>query len=201
MYKISALLIAIAVLTGCASYYSDDTGSILLVGDSRVQMWPDELCDKMDAENKGVGGTTSAFSADVLAKESDDYEAVIISVGINDATYGMDANYTLTNIERAIVEAKRLSDNVYVTTIPGVRIAWGVSSERYAACISANEIINAALPALVEKNGAKLIPLAELLNSDDVELSTEYDDGSGVHYNAEGYNVIYNLYMSYLVKE
>jgi lysophospholipase L1-like esterase len=195
------ILTVIAVLSGCASYYSDDTGSVLLVGDSRVQMWPDELCEKMDAENKGVGGTTSAFSADVLAKETADYDSVIISVGINDATYGMDADYTIANMERAIIEAKRLSGNVFVTTIPGVRVAWGVSSERYAACIAANEIINAALPALAEKHGAKLIPLAELLNAENGELSPAYDDGSGIHFNADGYAVIYDLYMSYLGKE
>lgn len=197
---VGLILTVIAVLSGCASYYADDTGSVLLVGDSRVQMLPEELCEKMDAKNKGKGGTTTAYALNILKNETRIYDAVIISVGINDVTCGMTTDESLAAMRLAVKEANRISARVFVTTIPGVCVADGLPQNKMDQYLSANAVINPEIYEIAAASGITVIPLSEALNDGDA-LAAKYDDGSGIHYNAAGYAVIYDLYMSYLGKE
>lgn len=177
---------------------------VLLVGDSRVQMIDEDLfAGEYWIVNRGVGGTTSAFALKVLSLSTERYDAIVISVGINDSAIYIPYSTTLANLEKCIQRAKILSDNVYVTTITGCCLpSTKLTAEQVTTMSMAAYTVNMHLNSLTRKTGVTLIDVSKVLRAGvSAFLSPIYSDGSGIHYNAAGYAVLHDLYVSMIETE
>lgn len=178
---------------------AEDTGkpSLLLVGDSRVTMWPAGHFSDYSVFNLSWGGSASTWSAYAIAMQTRRYDVIIISTGVNDIEHDMtlsDTGYWLT---ACVNQAKLKSGRVFLTTIPGVRVEGGFT-QPYASRVS----IRAAQASISAQNisaikGIGCIDIASSLCSADL-LRAEYSDGSGIHYNAAAYDVIAAMYLAAL---
>jgi lysophospholipase L1-like esterase len=214
MKKILVLL-AVVVLASCAGPLttdyvkagyvvpSRDVGgsgkpTLLLAGDSRVQAFPVTiLSDYFDVTNIGLGGTTSYETAYAIQAETTRYDYIIISVGINDMARGAKVYDTVMNLGACVAQAKAKADKVFITTIPGINPcpAFPYSFAFDGSCRAAQ--VNSFIPTIASNYGVEWIPLHWAMNSG-IFLKAQYDDGSGIHYNLAGYEVIYDLYMQAL---
>ena len=181
------------------TYCTPGKPTLLLVGDSRVQLWPDNFfADDFQVTNIGVGGTVAAFSAFAIQAQTKRYDYIIISTGVNDHMNNYDYPETIYALGCCIIQAKAKSSNVFITTIPGT-IANPNGTETgisYQACQ-----VNSYIPWLANMHNVPVIPLAELLCGGSMSINPAYDDGSGIHYNMTAYQLIYELYMSFLQPE
>lgn len=211
MKKIFVFLLVALALVSCDNSLSsvpkiynraiaDDTGlpSLLLVGDSRVQEFPEGLLDQyFDVTNIGVGGTTSYYSAYAIQNQTRRYDYIIISVGINDKANGATLNNTVSNLGACVAQAKIKSNNVFLTTIPGINpctlLPLAVAHD-YSFRASQ---VNSFIPTIASNYSVEWIPINFALNYG-IYLDAQYADGTGIHYNAAGYQIIYDLYMSTL---
>lgn len=225
---VGLILTVIAVLSGCAqatgedefdpekamySSVSHDLSGIVdtekpnlcLVGDSRTYGVPEGLfSESYDVYNHGVGGTTSYYTANLLktlAANGEHYDVLIISIGINDRGMGVPIEYSIDFIAESLFYANKIADRVFITTIPGCCPNSGLSSGTVEGASQNAALISSYIPGLAKESGATVILLKEALCGTSLYINRAYDDGSGIHYNAAGYAVIYDLYMSYLGKE
>lgn len=164
--------------------------SLLLVGDSRVYLWPKEyFSDCWEVYNIGNGGTSSLYSAYAIAYQKEHFDTIIISVGVNDYASKISLQDSISNIDACIKHAKTKADNVYVTTVPG--LIYTPKSYSYDLSFRASQL-NSIIPSLANNNKVDLILLAELLNSG-IYLKNEFEEDE-IHYNASAYEAIYTLY-------
>ena len=181
------------------TYGTPGKPTLLLVGDSRVALWPDNFfADDFQVTNIGVGGTVAAFSAFAIQAQTKRYDYIIISTGVNDHMNNYDYPETIYALGCCIIQAKAKSSNVFITTIPGT-IANPNGTETgisYQACQ-----VNSYISWLADMHNVPVIPLAELLCGGSMSINPAYDDGSGIHYNMTAYQLIYELYMSFLQPE
>lgn len=179
---------------------ADDTGlpSLLLVGDSRVQDFPDGLLDQFfDVTNIGVGGTTSYYSAYAIQNQTRRYDYIIISVGINDMANGATLQDTVSNLGACVAQAKKKSSNVFLTTIPGINpcqtfpfAVAHVYSFRAAQ-------VNSFVPTIATNYSVEWVPINFALNYG-IYLDAQYADSTGIHYNAAGYDILAAMYLNAL---
>lgn len=168
--------------------------SVLLVGDSRVFMWPSQyFTDEWEVFNVGVSGSTSQFAAFMIYNQTRRFDTIIISSGINDYHEGISAGNTVTYLNIAVGWAKLKADNVFLTTIPGMM--YNGTSKSYNVSLQAAQA-NMLLPTVAANQNIELIPLASLLCSG-WWLKAMYTI-DGIHYNALAYEEIYDLYNEYI---
>jgi lysophospholipase L1-like esterase len=217
MNKVMVVLVStlLAVLSGCAQSVGSDSAvvpvlahpvtdtekpNLCLIGDSRVAMFPVELFTEYDVYDYGVGGSDSGDNVEILSAIADtgvQFDAIIVSVGVNDWSSRITNRESVANIRECLAIANTLSSRVFVTTIPGCCPNSDKPMDKVIA-ISANAAaINAHIPAIAETGNNEIIPVAEALSGDDGYIKAEYNL-DGIHYNAAGYAVIYDLYMQYL---
>ena len=220
---VGLILTAIAVLSGCAqatgvvqddgmiasennravSVSEGELPTLCLIGDSRVASMPDDLFSgEYQAYNYGVGGASSYHSALVLQylfSHGRRFDYVVISVGINDLIGGLSYNQSKSDILAILGYAVQISDNVYITTVPGCR-ASSAMSQQTASAVSINCFsLSAYINSVAGIYGVTVIPLASMFNeSSGFYLSTAYDIGDGTHYNAFAYSTIHDTYAGYL---
>jgi lysophospholipase L1-like esterase len=227
---VGLILTVIAVLSGCAQATGGDEGydydrfmksgahkdislvidtekpDICLIGDSRVYGFPNELLEgDYDVYNYGCGWTTTYWNADLLKRLADEgkrFDVLIISVGVNDCNAGIPNDLSVSCLRDCLTYAKQIADRVLITTIPGATVA-GYVTEKEAEKLTANAVrLNRAIPELTKEAGVELISLhSTLADKTGAYVDSKYDDGTGLHWNAAGYAIIYDLYMSYLGKE
>lgn len=227
MYKLITLIISIAFLEGCAQATGGDEGydydrfmksgahrdvsivvdtekpNICLIGDSRVYGFPNELLEgDYDVYNYGCGWTTTYWNADLLNRLADEgkhFDVLILSVGVNDCNAGIPIDMSIDCLRECLLYANEIADIVFITTIPGTCVA-GYMTEKDSMRLTVNATkLNNVIPELAKESGVCVIPVCEALANDTgCFIDIKYDDGTGLHYNADGYNVIYNLYMSYI---
>ena len=207
---VGLILTVIAVLSGCAQDSGSDDQvvpvlahpvtdtekpNICLIGDSRVAMFPVKLFTEYDVFDYGVGGTTTDENVEILsaiAETGVQFDAVIVSVGVNDYMGGNTVSESAANLAECMALANSLSGRVFITTIPGCCTGGDLPINSVVAITKNTALINARIPAI----GSQIIPLAETLCTDGY-LKAEYNL-DGIHYNAAGYDAVYALYMSYL---
>lgn len=179
---------------------AEDTGkpSLLLVGDSRVQEFPEELLSEyFDVTNIGVGGTTSGYSAFAIQAQTRRYDYIIISVGINDMAGGYTMTQSVHTIAACVAQAKLKSSHVFVTTIPGID-----PCPTFPLAVATNysaraDQINGFIPTVAQNYFIHWIDLADALNYG-IYLDAQYADSTGIHYNAAGYDIIAEMYLRVL---
>lgn len=164
-----------------------------LVGDSRVALWPDGYFTGWDVHNIGVGSTTSYDAAYAIYYQTQHFDTLIISTGVNDVAVKASLQESLIALSACIAQAKLKADNVYITTIPGTTPTFGGAAEASFLVSYRAAQINSYLPTIAASHGVGLIHLAYLLNNG-IYLKAEYDDGSGIHYNKAAYDVMESLY-------
>ena len=219
MYKIIAFAVSIALLSGCAQSTGYENSSfpvlahpvtdtekpnLCLIGDSRTAMFPVELFTKFDVYDYGVGGSTTEDNVEILSALAESgirFDAIIVSVGVNDYMGGNTITESVCCLNDCVALAKTLSDRVFITTIPGCTPNSGKAWDKVVAISENAQLINSHIPTIAKVNNVTVLPLSESLAWCYNYVWSIYDDGSGIHWNAEGYKVVYNLYMSYLVKE
>jgi hypothetical protein len=217
MNKALAIMVSasIAVFAGCAQSVGSDSAveavlahpvidtekpNLCLIGDSRVAIFPVELFTDYDVFDYGVGGSDSGDNVDILSAIADTgirFDAVIVSVGVNDWASNLSTMQSVKNIRSCLCIAYTISSRVFVTTIPGCCPNKAKTIDKVNAISNNALAINGYLPIV---QSVTLIPLAETLSdrTSPLYINEIYDDGSGIHYNADGYDVIYTLYMQYL---
>ena len=177
---------------------------LCLVGDSRVYLWPKGFLEKKyDVFNYGVAGTRAEYSAFILGKlfnEGKNFKIIIISTGINDPLFNEMPETTVENLKKSIENAKKLSDKIFITTIPGCTKGSMLNQEQIEKLNKGSAFLNEQIKKLAEQTNIGLIPMAELLkdeNSKTNSLNSAYNDGSGLHYNDSAYKKIFELYKAY----
>lgn len=208
------VLFAVVVLASCAGPMGGDlsenstlateravsaTGkqTLLLVGDSRVFLWPEGFFEDYDVTNIAVGGTNAMWSAQEIAKQTKRYDVAIISTGVNDYVWRKTLNETVYALCACIVQAKLKADRVIITTIPGARLAGDFTLPIVSGISIRAAQVNYFVPIIAGNYFIEYVDIATPLCIDFL-LREEYDDGSGIHYNLAGYEVIYDLYMQAL---
>lgn len=175
-----------------------DKPSLCLVGDSRVLGWPTNyFTDTYDLCNLGVGGQISFETAyHMFYYLQHRYDAIIISVGINDYAREISLQNSVIHLDACIKQAKAKSDRVFITTIPGTTTTC-LNPDFAGKCSYRAAQLNTFIPVLAANNGVEVINLHALLNTG-FFINPIYDDGSGIHYNETAYQLIYDLYMTHL---
>lgn len=208
------VLFAVVVLASCAGPMGGDlsenstlatdravsaTGkpTMLLVGDSRVFLWPEGFFEDYEVTNIARGGTTALWSAYEIAKVTKRYDIAIISTGVNDWSNRKSLNETVYALCACIVQAKLKADRVIITTVPGVRLTGTFTLPIVSGISIRADQVSQFVPIIAGNYFIEYVDIATPLCID-LLLREEYDDGSGIHYNLAGYEVIYDLYMQAL---
>lgn len=181
------------------------TNSILLVGDSRTYMWQttetDHFASFTTVDNRGVGGDTAHNQAIVMPTWGlNKYEKAVVSIGVNDGMYSVaDTVWSIANLVSYI---KTRSKKVFLTNIPTINMNWfsnpGATQEGFVTILTHSLSVNTAIPTICQNVGAEYIDLHGALGDPSTQmLKTQYDDGSGIHYNEAGYTLIRSIYASH----
>jgi lysophospholipase L1-like esterase len=163
-------------------------GALLFVGSSTIRLWDTLARDfaPWPVVNRGFGGAVVSqvvHFAPRLLPVSPPPRAVVFYCGGNDLAWGVSVKGVLRDIERFVALAKkRLPDTpVYVLTVgktPSRFLSW----RRVAR-------VNAALPALVERMGARLVDVTTPMLATNGRPARRLFLFDGIHPSPEGYAV------------
>lgn len=181
------------------------SNSILLVGDSRTYMWrtteTDHFASYTTVDNRGVGGDSAHNQAIVMPTWGlSMYEKAVISIGVNDAGYSQQD--TVWSLAVLISYVKTRAKKVFLTNIPSINSNWltnpGASQYWYEKTLDHLLGVNYVTPVICQNTGAEYIDLHGSLGDSSTQLlKSQYDDGSGIHYNEAGYTLIRSIYASH----
>lgn len=161
--------------------------NIALIGDSRIAMFPIRLI-YYNSYNYGiVGYQTQNIIQHTIPQLRQSYDYILLSIGINDINSGISIFNIIYNI-KFIIEKIKNKGKIIITTVPGVNdniLKYGDFLKNNIKVIELNNQIKYLKNVLI-------IDLAKLLCNIDCSLKYEYDDGSGIHYNLEGYRIFIN---------
>jgi len=169
--------------------------TLLLVGDDRLARWKDKLFGSdWEVYNWSVSDITSfEVALNVMPRVSaGHYHSAVLSLGIQDAmTYQTDTDFS-RSLLACIRTMQVCSDNVYVTSVPGIRTS-AIYSE--ASCAELNKRIkniNENIFKVTKASKATYISLSSLYN-EDFSIKKEYTDSNGILYSKEGFAVFYKI--------
>lgn len=127
--------------------------------------------------NAGVSGDTVSAGAQRLDwSVQDGTDGVILALGANDALRGIDPKITREGLERILA---RLGERKIPVLLAGMYAPRNLGADYVAA-------FDAIYPELAKKHGVMLYPFF----LDGVAQNTRYNQGDGMHPNAEGVRII-----------
>lgn len=168
-------------------------GQMVLIGDSIIELFPEEIYygSPIVAYNRGISGDTSDKMLERLEENalSVHPSEILILVGTNDLSRGIDADIIVGNISAAV--DKCIAGSVGKITVSSLLPVNGsvnskmVGSRKNAAIIAINEKLSRMC---VEKN-VRYADMFSVLTDADGNFNAEYTY-DGLHPNAKGYAIM-----------